>query len=331
IVDLPVALWLEADRMRNLRITQAVFDKEKRVVDEERRNRFGNQPYGNVVPMLYAHAFTVSPYRHMPIGSTRDLERATLGDVQSFYDTYYVPNNATVVITGHFDESQAVKWLEQYFGPLQDTGRPISRAYASEPPQTSERIVKAFQNVALPAFVEGYHIPAEGSPVARPLQLAAKILSGGDSSWLYRNLVYRTQAAVEIDCAANFMEEPGVFMISAVMNPGHTPQQGEAEVGALLERLKDGGISSEDLTRAKNETLRDDVLARESAQGRAGVLGEDAVILGNPDLYNTGPGLALDVTPAEIQRAAQQYLVTKNETVVEVYPKQALKVNERRP
>jgi zinc protease len=327
--DLPVALWLEADRMRNLRITESVFDKEKHVVDEEARSRFGNEPYGNVVTMLYAHAFTVSPYRHMPIGSAQDLERAALSDVQSFYDTYYVPNNATVVIAGRFDESQAVKWLEQYFGPLQDTGRPIPRGYAGEPPQPSERVVKASQDVALPAFIEGYHIPAEGSPASQPLELAAKILSDGDSSWLYHNLVYGTQTAVEIDCAANLMEEPGLFMISAVMNPGYSPRQGEDEVNALVERLKDGAISPEDLTRAKNEMLRDDVLKRESAQGRAGVLGEDAVILGNPDLYNAGPGLVLDVTPAEIQRAARQYLVSTNETVVEIYPKQARKRGEQ--
>jgi zinc protease len=321
--DLPVALWLEADRMRNLRITQAVFDKEKSVVDEERRHRFDNQPYGNVVAMLYAHAYTVSPYQHMPIGSMQDLQRATLADVQSFYQAYYAPRDATVVIAGRFDEGQAVKWLEQYFGPLQDTGSPIPNAYPSEPPQHSERVVKVSQDVALPAFIEGYHIPDARSQASYPLQLAAKILADGDSSWLYRNLVYREQSAVEVDCAANFMEESGLFMASAVMNPGYSPQQGEAEVNALLDRLKDGKISSEDLTRAKNEMLRDDMLKRESAQGRAGMLGKDAVILGDPDLYNTEPGLVLKVTPAEIQQAAEQYLISSNETVIEVYPKQA--------
>jgi predicted Zn-dependent peptidase len=102
-----VALWLEADRMRNLDITARVFNTEREIVKEERRQRFDNQPYGNVVEALYQHAYSVHPYRHMPIGSMEDLDRATVADVQSFYDLYYVPDNATLVVVGDFDAAEA--------------------------------------------------------------------------------------------------------------------------------------------------------------------------------------------------------------------------------
>ncbi len=319
-VDLPVALWLEADRMRNLEITDSTFKNEREVVEEERRQRFDNQPYGNVVETLYAHAFTVSPYRHMPIGSMEDLQHASLEDVQSFYDTYYVPENATLVLTGNFDEEQARKDVEQYFGPLRGNDRPLRRDYAQEPSQTSEQVVTLRQQVALPAFVEGYHMPADGTPDSYPLQLAAKILADGESSWVYRRLVYQKQMAMQVDCEGNFTELPNLFFIFAVMNPGYSPAQGEAEVETVLDRLKSGSITENDLNRAKNELLRDDILNRQSAQGRADALGYDAVILKNADLYNTQLSRFIQVTARDIQRVAQKYFIRRNLTLVEVYP-----------
>jgi zinc protease len=318
--DLPVALWLEADRMRHLRITRTVLDREKQVVEEERGSRFGNDPYGDVVATLYAHAFTISPYRHMVIGSSEDVARANLGDVRTFYDTYYVPANATVVIAGKFDENQAQDLIQRYFGPLRDTGRAIPRRYRQEPLQGAERTVRLERSVALPAFVEGYHVPADGTPDSYPLKLAAKILSDGESSWLMSGLVYGKQMAMQADCVASLEEQAGLFMISVVMNPGHTPGQGEEVVTTMLNQLKAGEISTRDLARAKNEALRDFVLSRQSARACADALGYDSVILKYPGLYNTEINRLLEVTAAEIQHVARKYFMPANQTVVEVYP-----------
>jgi zinc protease len=130
--SLPVALWLEADRMRNLDITEKVFKNEREVVKEERRQRFDNQPYGTLVEILYQHAFTVHPYRHMPIGSMEDLDHASVDEVRSFYDTYYVPNNATLLIVGDAEPGAGKSLVLDYFGRL-TTGRPIARSIAVEP------------------------------------------------------------------------------------------------------------------------------------------------------------------------------------------------------
>ncbi len=317
---LPVALWLEADRMRNLRITQSSFNNERDVVEEEMRQRFTNQPYGGVIQSLYAHAFTVSPYRHRPIGSMQDLSNARLGEVKSFYDTYYQPKNATLVLVGDFDEKQAAGWVETYFGPVKGTGAAIPRTYAQEPPQMAERTVALHKNVALPAFVEGYHMPPDGSPDSYPLRVAAKILVGGDSSWIYRKLVYGAQMAMQVDCEGDFAEEPNLFFIMAVMNPGNTPHQGEAEVESLLNRLKRGHISKADLDRAKNEILHDLILERAGARDCANAIGYDAVALKNPDLVNTELSRFMQVTAGDVQRVARRYFVSRNLTLVEVYP-----------
>jgi zinc protease len=318
--ELPVALWLEADRMRNLNISDSTFKNELKVVEEERRQRFDNQPYGSVIETLYAHAFTVHPYQHMTIGSMDDLNHANLGEVRAFYDTYYVPQNATLIIIGDIDPEQADAWVKQYFGPVQNTGRPIPRDYPAEPPQTAPRKIKLRLDVALPAVVEGYHMPADGTPDAYPLHLASKILGDGESSWINRLLVYKTQIALEADSAGNFTEDPNLFFVLAVLNSGHTPAEAEAQMESLLDRLKAKLVSDKDLSRAKNQVLRDFILNRQGVQDRADELGYDAVILKDPNLINAELARFLAVTPGDIQRVAQKYFVPSNLTEIEVYP-----------
>ncbi|MGH9453119.1 MAG: M16 family metallopeptidase [Terriglobia bacterium] len=318
--ELPVTLWLEADRMRHLDISDATFRNERKVVEEERRQRFDNQPYGSVIETLYAHAFTVHPYKHMTIGSMDDLDHAQLSEVQAFYDTYYVPGNATLVIIGDFDTAQAEQWVKQYLSSVQNTGRPIPRDYPVEPPQTAGRKIKLNLDVALPAVVEGYHMPADGTPDAYPLHLASKILGDGESSWINDLLVYKTQIALEADSAGNFTEDPNLFFVLAVLNSGHTPAEAEAGMDELLNRMKTQPVPAKDLDRAKNQILRDFILSRQGVQNRADELGYDAVILKDPDLINTELARFLAVTPEDIQRVAQKYFVSSNLTEIEVYP-----------
>ena len=319
---LPVALWLEADRMRNLQITEPIFKTEREVVKEERRERFDNQPYGTVVETLYEHAFTVHPYRHMTIGSMEDLDHASLDDIKAFYDTYYVPNNATLVVVGDFEKAAAQAQVEKYFGPLELGSVSLDRAerkIPTEPPQGRQRVEKLTQDVALPAFVEGYHMPADGLPDAYPLRLAAKILSEGESSRIYRRLVYDKQIAVQAMSSGNFTEDPNLFFVFAVMNAGHAPAEGEAEVDAELGRLKTALVPPQELEKAKHQVLRDFILSRQSDQSRGEELGYAAVILKDPDLLDSELDRFLAVTPEDVQRVARKYFVPENMTLVEVY------------
>jgi len=321
--QLPVALWLEADRMRNLNITEAVFNNEREVVEEERRLRFDNPPYGTVVETMYQHAYTVHPYQHMTIGSMHDLDNARLEDVRDFYDIYYVPNNATLVIVGDMDPVETESMIRKYFSPLVRGARLPMNHIQQEPAQTAKRMVKLDLNVALPAFVEGYHMPADGTPDAYPLRLASNILSEGESSRIYRRLVYDKQIALEAQSTGNFTEDPNLFFVFAVLNQGHTPAEGEAEVEAELTRLKTQTVSDAELQKAKNEILRDFILGRQTVQTRGEELGYAAVVLKDAELVNTELARFLAVTSADIQRVAQKYFVPENMTLVEVYPKSA--------
>jgi zinc protease len=318
---LPVVLWLEADRMRNLEINEKVFNNERQIVEEERRLRFDNPPYGTVVETLYEHAYTVHPYRHATIGSMEDLNHASIGDIQNFYDTYYTPNNATLVIVGDVDWHQAAVDVQKYFGAVKEGSAPRPSTIPEEPAQTAERVVKLNLDVALPAFVEGYHMPADGTPDAYPLRLASKILSDGESSRIYTRLIYDKQIAVQAQSSGNFTEDPNLFFVFAVMNGGHSPAEGETQVEAELSRLKTQLVSAADLEKAQNMILRDFILSRQTSQSRADELGYAAVVLKDPELVNTELQRFLAVTPQDIERVARKYFVPENKTLVEVYPK----------
>ena len=317
---LPVALWLEADRMRNLDITEKVFKTEREVVKEERRMRFDNQPYGTVIETLYRAAYTTHPYAHTPIGSMEDLDRANVEDVRAFYDTYYVPANATLVVVGDFESREVLSLVKEYFGRVPGSGQPVERRIPPEPSQRSRRTLRITRNVALPAFVAGYHMPADGTPDAYPLRLASRILSEGDSSRIYRRLVYDKQMALQAQSAGNFTEDPNLFFVFAVLNAGFTPAQAEAEMNVELERLKTEPVSAAELAKAKNQILRDFVISRQSVQSLGEELGYAAVVLRDPNLLDAELNRFLNVTPEDIQRVARQYFTPENATVVEVYP-----------
>ncbi|HET9178171.1 MAG TPA: pitrilysin family protein [Terriglobia bacterium] len=318
--NLPVALWLEADRMRNLDISQAALDNERTVVEDEHRRRYENPPYGAVIPTLYENAFTVGPYRHLPIGTTDDVSHATVDAIRNFYNTYYVPNNATIVIAGKFSLGDAEQSIRKYFGPIPAGTLPATNNIPIEPPQTAGRVVSMTRDVALPAFVAAYHIPADGTPDAYPLQIASKILSAGDSGMIYHQLVYQQQLAVEAQTSAEFSEDPNLFFVFAVMNDGHTPAEGEAAIDAILERLQDNPLSPAELDKAKNQVLFDLASNRENSKDLADQLGYDSAVLDNPDLINSEAERFLAVTAGQVQAVARKYFVHSNRTLLEVNP-----------
>jgi zinc protease len=154
---LPLVLWLEADRMASLRITKETFTNEREVVKEERRMRVDNQPYGRLNEIIYDQAFTTHPYKHATIGSMKDLETASVEDVRDFYNTYYVPANATLALVGDFDAAQAKELVNEYLGRVPKAERPVPRDIPKEPPQTKERRVTLEEPWPLPAVVVAHH------------------------------------------------------------------------------------------------------------------------------------------------------------------------------
>jgi zinc protease len=324
-------LWLEADRLGSLNVDQANFESEREVVKEERRVRVDNVPYGKVIEDLYAAAFTVHPYHHTTIGSMDDLNKATLPDVQDFFHTYYRPDNATMVIVGDFTTQQATAWAQKYFGGIPKPAQPIPRNATPEPSQAAERrLEQSYPNSPLPAIVIGYKMPAAYAADSYPLELAANILSAGESSRLYRKLVYEDQSAVQVFGAGNFTEDPNLFFAVAVMNQGKTAAEGEKEIQDVLEVMRTTPVTQADLDKARNQEISSFILGRETVQSKADAIGRYAVIGRNAGLINTDLSNYLKVTAADIQRVARDYFTAVHATVLVVEPPKAPVAGQQR-
>jgi zinc protease len=318
---LPLVLWMEADRMATLRVDEATFKNEREVVKEERRMRIENQPYGRLNEILYQHAFTVHPYKHPVIGSMQDLEAATIEDVREFYRTYYVPANATMVIAGDFEMEQATDLVNRFFGRVPKADKPVPRDIPKEPPQTRERRVTVEEPWPLPAVVVAHHITYDGHPDAYPLHIVAKVVSDGQSSRIYRKLVYETRLALSAFGGANLIEHPNLFYTIAIVNPGQTPANVEKALIAELERLKTEGITDRELQRAKNQFARDYIIGRESVQEKATHLAHGEVI--HSDIKTTDGEFDIfqSISRADVQRVAKTYFTPASRLVLYVMPK----------
>jgi len=314
-------LWLEADRMGSLDVSEANFQSEREVVKEERRVRVENEPYGYIEEDLRAAAFTVHGYHHTAIGSMDDLNKATLADVRDFFNTYYKPNNATLIIVGDFQSSEALALANKYFDGIPASSNPIPRNDVPEPPQTSERVVeKSYSNTPLPAVVIGYKVPPRYSPDSYPLDLASNILAGGESSRLYQTLVYKDQIAVQSAGFGSFSEDPNLFWAYAILNSGHSPKEGEKAVVDVLDGLKTEPVSAKELEKAKNQEISADILGRQTDEEKAEALGYAAVIGKNAEIVNTDLRRYLAVTAPQIQQAAQKYFSKNQATVLLITP-----------
>ena len=317
---LPLAAWLEADRMATLRVEKDNFVNERQVVKEERRMRVDNQPYGRLNEIIYDQAFTTHPYKHPTIGSMADLEAASIEEVREFFRTYYVPENATLVIVGDFDTAQANALVTQYFGRVPKAEHPVPRDIPKEPPQTKEKRATLEQPWPLPAVVVGYHITYDGHTDSYPLHIASKVLSDGQSSRIYQKLVYERQLAVTAFGGANLIEDPNLFYAVAIVQPGQSPDEAIAALIGELDRLKDEPISERELQRTKNQFARDYILGRESDQQKALQLAHAVVIHHDITTADGEFEIFQTITAADVQRVARTYFTEQNRLVLTIMP-----------
>jgi zinc protease len=314
-------LWMESDRMTSLDVSEENFKSEREVVKEERLTRIENPPYGDIDELLYDNAFQVHPYKHVTIGSMKDLDAATINNVREFYHTYYVPNNATIVIAGDFKTDQALDWMKKYFDAIPKGQQSIVRSNAKEPQQEKERRVDHRKAVPLPAYVAGYHIPADGTPDSYPLVIASSILSQGRSSRIYRSLVYEKRLAVEADATGNFTEDPNLFFATIILNQGSSMEAAEKALNTELTRMATEPVSDAELEKAKNKMRAEYAFARQSVQDKAQALAHAAVIHGDTATVNKEYDLFMNVTKDDIMRVAKMYFRPENRTVLMVKSK----------
>jgi zinc protease len=318
---LDLVLWLEAERMASLAVDEENLTSERDVVIEELRLRVENPPYGKLAQVVFSTAYKEHSYKWQPIGSKEDLRAAGLTDVMAFHSTYYVPNNATLVVVGDFDTADTVASITRYFEAIPHGKGEIPRPARSEPAQTAERRTIEYDSKApLPAVISTYHIPGAGDPDSYPLEVASLILSGGESSRIYQRLVYDKQIALQAAGQSFTLEDPGLFFFFAVLNAGVAPETAEAEVAAEVARLRDEAVSAAELEKARTQLIAGLTIGRQSVQEKASAIGNAAVVLDNPNLVNDELARFQAVTAADVQRVARKYFTEENRSVIYMLP-----------
>ncbi|HEX5437737.1 MAG TPA: pitrilysin family protein [Gemmatimonadaceae bacterium] len=323
---LNLGLWLEADRMRSLAITDSTFHNQRETVKEERRLRVDNQPYAAALFVddyaLFDSA-TCFPYSHSVIGSMDDLNAATVEDVRAFHAQYYAPNNATLVLVGDFTPANAKRLVTQYFGDVPRASDPppvvCHQAFDTGAMHRAVSDPKA----TLPATVHAFRIPAYDNRDTPALTLLATILGQGESSRLNRTLARQDKAAVAAQALTNPFgprRGPGVFIILAIANQGVKVDSLDQLLTAQLASIATGGVTEAELTKAKNAHRAGAIFERQEALSMAEALQSAALFLGSPDAINTDLARYDAVTVADIKRVAATYLRPDNSLTLIITP-----------
>ena len=322
--ELALGLWLEADRMRSLAITQENFENQRQTVMEERRQSYDNRPYMQSMLRINELAFgDYFPYAHSTIGDMQDLVNAPLAAVQEFFTTYYAPNNAVVSIAGDFEPDAALKLVQQYFGAIKPaTVKPFNTPDPA--PQTAERKDSMLDPLAeLPAFHVGYHIPKDREPDHYPLELLSIVLGDGESSRLYQKLVKEKEILQEISVNTDGRRGPDLFSFWGICAEGHNPDQARTVIFDELKSIAQQGVTQRELEKAKNRMRAEFVFGLQSNLSRASHLAEFEVFFGDANLLMGELDRYSAVTLDDIKRVTGQYFAPTNRTLLDVVPAKA--------
>jgi predicted Zn-dependent peptidase len=321
--QLELALFLEGDRMHSLDINKANLDNQRNAVQEERRLRMDNQPYGQTFERTGQQAYDNPAYKHSVIGSMDDLNAASVDDVATFFKTYYAPNNAVLSIVGDVDTKKTMALIEKYFGPIVRQPDP-KRPDLTEPAHTVERRSTLEDSLArLPQVDIAWVTPPAGTPDFDALDVASWILSLGRSARLNQVVVREKQLAVSAFAGNPDKRGPGLFQVSAQVAPNKSPADVEAALLEEIEKVKAGPIADWEIEKAHNNGVRQQAGRLTSTLQRAIQLGEYALFYDNPNLVNTRAQNYQKVTAADVQRVAKKYLTKENRSVVITMPKES--------
>ena len=308
---LETLLWAEAERLLNLRVDEANFQSERAVVEEEYRQTVLASPYGRFFEAVRTQPYLQHAYRRGVIGSIENLDAASLADVVAFHATHYRPDNATLVVTGDFDPRQLDAWVDKYFGQIARPTPPLPPRDAKEPAWTADRTitVKA-PTVPLPAVATVWLAPPVTDLDAPALQVAAALLSAGDSSRLNQALVYRQQIATQASFSADLRAGPGLLFVTAIAAGGKTPASVRAALLAEVKRLANRPASRGELDKVKTLLLTQAFSARQTPIGLASAIAEAAVLGGDANRVNTDLEDLQRVSAADVQRVLRRYVTS---------------------
>ena len=318
--QLPLALWLESDRMRSLAVTQENLDNQREAVKEEKRLRYDNQPYGQIFDLINEMIYKNFANSHSTIGSMDHLDAATVEDVQEFFRIYYAPNNAVITLSGAFEPETAKGLIETYFGDIASQPLPPPLD-VTEPPEVAATYKEWEDKLApFPAFLIGWKIPQRRTPEFNALYLAGKVLYDGESSRLYQKLVKGEESVIQLFGFTDERRGPSSIFIGAIPKPEEDLSKIRETIMNEIHDLATHGPSTEEMEKLENQLLNDSVRLRQSSMSRAQQIAEFALYDGDPTLINTELDELLSVTAEQIRMAAAHYLNTENRALLDVVP-----------
>jgi predicted Zn-dependent peptidase len=319
--QLDMALFLESDRMRALRVSQANLDNQRNTVQEERRLRMDNQAYGKTGEILQGLTYDNFAYKHSTMGSMEDLNAASLDDVSKFFKTYYAPNNAVLSLVGDFKTADALAKIKKYFEDIPSQTAPPAVDMA-EPAQTAERRSQVEDSFArLPRLDIVYKAVPANTPDWYALDMLGDILFGGESSRLYQKLVKQKPLALQVAGGIDLRRGPALFQAEALLRPGEDTAEIEKLIYDEFDRVKKDGVTQAELDKVRTQDTLQQARSLTSTLGRARMLGLYSVYFHDPELVNTMLANYAEVTSADIQRVAQKYLGSAQRTVLLTTPK----------
>jgi zinc protease len=317
---LPLAFWLESDRMRSLKVTQENLDNQRHAVQEEKRLRYDNQPYVNAFLRMNELIFTNPANAHSTIGSMEDLDAATIDDIREFFRIYYAPNNAVISVVGDFDNAEARTLVDKYFSNI--PSQPLPPPVDVSEPQGVAIAEETFTDplAPAPAFVLGWKIPARRTPQFYALSLAGTLLFEGDSSRLYQKLVKGDESVVSIEGGVDERRGPSALYIFALPKPGQEVNTIRQQIFDEIQRVATDGPTGEEMEKLRNSLSNDAVRGRQSTMYRAQRLAEFALYDADPRLVDSELDHYLNVTAADIKSAAARFLDGTNRVVLDIVP-----------
>lgn len=318
--QLKLGLWLESERLLHLRIDSTGVETQRKVVKEERRQRYDNQPYGSILEETFKRAYKVHPYRWRPIGSAQYIDQATLQEFMDFHSKYYIPNNACLSIAGDIDVEQTKEWVKEYFAGI-PRGKKVKQPDIVEPPLGGEVRDTVYDNIQLPLVLHAYRIPEQGSDDYYALDMLSSVLAAGQSSRFYKELVDKQQKAVSTGSFLFGLEDPGLFIAYGICNLNVPADELEKLIQVELDKVKNNLIEEKEFEKLKNQTESSFVNSNSTDQGIAGSLANYYIQYGNTNLINTEINRYMKVSREDIMRVAKKYLTKDNRVVLYYLPK----------
>ncbi len=313
---LEMGLWMESERMLHLKIDSIGVETQRKIIKEERKTYYENQPYGSFLEKIFSSAFTAHPYRWVPIGEVQYIDMATISEFMQFYTYWYTPRNAVLTICGDIQIEETMLLVKKYFDEIPPGPKPPSYIKIFEPPKNDETIDTVYDNINVPAVFFAYHVPPAGGADYYAVSMIQKLLSDGKSSRLYKNIMDKQQIALEVSSYQYALEDTGLLIIYGLPNMESSISQVKNALDQEIEKIINNDITETEHLKLLNKAESDYYSGNSTLENLAIKLSTYYTLYKNTNLINTEIHNYRKVSRQQIRQAAAKYLQKKNRVVL---------------